>query len=172
MKFDQQLFLEYKNLMQTTSLQAAYQQILDVLKYIFTTLQKEMKDHDFHPRIVENKMNFSYFQITNQKLKDHGLKIQVVFMHSTCRFEIWMSGYNRKIQSQYIDLMALHHCPFEKSKDPCHTDFIAKIVIDDIDDPTSLKMMTQIKKNMMLLEEYFLTLKTNKEMIKENKNGL
>lgn len=73
MKFNQRLFLEYKNLMQTTSLQAAYQQILDVIKYIFTTLQKEMKDYDFHPRIVENKMNFSYFQITNQKLKEQGL---------------------------------------------------------------------------------------------------
>lgn len=159
MKFNQRLFLEYKNLMQTTSLQAAYQQILDVIKYIFTTLQKEMKDYDFHPRIVENKMNFSYFQITNQKLKEQGLKIQVVFIHATCCFEIWMSGYNRKIQSQYADLIAMHQCPFERCEDPCHNDFIAKIAIGDIDDPTSLKMMTEIKNNIQLLEDYFLALK-------------
>lgn len=162
MKFDRQLFLEYKNLMKTTSIQAAYQQILDLLKYIFTTLQKEMKDYDFHPRIVENKMDFSYFQITNQKLKDKGLKIQIVFIHLTCRFEIWMSGYNRKIQSKYDNLISLNRCPFITCEDPYRNDFIAKIAVDDMEDPTSLKMITQMKHYIKLLEEYFLSLEKTK----------
>lgn len=172
MKFNQQLFLEYKNLMKTTSIQAAYQQVLAILKYIYITLQKEMKDYNFHPRIVENKMDFSYFQITNQKLKDKGLKIQIVFIHSTCHFEIWMSGYNRKIQSKYNNLISLNQCPFITCENPYRNDFIAKIVFDETEDPTSSKVITQMEYYIKLLEEYFLSLEKNKDNIKEKENGL
>lgn len=101
MEFSNQLLLEYRKLMQTTNLQKCYQEIIKLIKYIRTELQKEMPDHDFMGQVVENRMDFSYFQAITPKLKELGLKVQVVFIHKTRTFEVWMSGYNRKIQSKY-----------------------------------------------------------------------
>lgn len=159
MKLNQSLFSEYKKLMATTSLRAGYQQIWTFMHDLFCTLQKTMPDHDFHSRIVENRMNFLYFQITDQRLKTAGLKIQIVFVHSTCLFEVWMSGYNRKIQRRYYDLISFNQCPFEICQDPKNDDFIAKIILNHIFDLTTQDVVQQIK----VLEHYFLNIEQEKK---------
>lgn len=67
MKLNQSLFSGYKKLMTTMSLRTCYHQKWDFMHNLFCTLQNTMPDHDFYARIVENSMNFLYFQITDQR---------------------------------------------------------------------------------------------------------
>lgn len=102
------LFLEYKQLMENTRIEECYSQVIYLLKTIQTTLEKDMDSFCFMNRVVENVMDFSYFQLTDDQLKKGGLKIQVVFFHKTCRFEIWGSGYNRAVQKNTIPFFPVY----------------------------------------------------------------
>ena len=118
MQFEQDSFREYKRIMETTNVQKCYQQILKLIRYISSKLEKEMPEYMFMGRVVENQMDFTYFQVTWESLKEAGLKIQVVFMHRTCEFEIWISGYSRKIQCSYYERLRYTECPFEMCANP------------------------------------------------------
>src|SRR5690606_19848877 len=50
-------------------------------------------------------MDMSYFAIVPEKLKERGLKIAVVYLHEACRFEVWLSAANKKIQARYWELI-------------------------------------------------------------------
>lgn len=159
MEFDNTLFIEYKHLMDTTNIQVCYQEIIKLIKYIHLNLKKEMPTYDFTNKIIENRMDFSYFQITNQSLKTNGLKIQVIFIHKTCTFEVWMSGYNRSIQSNYFNIIKNIQLPFKICNNPISNDYITKISItkniitNDIE-----SIISEIKEQINNLETYFLTI--------------
>lgn len=56
MQFDQGLFKEYKRIMETTDVQKCYQQILKLIRYISSELEKKMPEYTFMGRVVENQM--------------------------------------------------------------------------------------------------------------------
>ncbi len=47
-------------------------------------------------------MDMSYFTFTPPELSDRKLKIAIVYLHAQTRFEIWLGGMNRKVQSETI----------------------------------------------------------------------
>lgn len=155
MQFEQDLFGEYKRIIETTDVQKCYQQILKLIRYISSKLEKEMPEYTFMGRVVENQMDFSYFQATKESLKAAGLKIQIVFMHRTCEFEVWISGYNRKIQCSYYERLRHTECPFEICTNPERNDFIIRAVARKTivtDSPEAI--IAEMKRKMAELEEY------------------
>lgn len=50
-------------------------------------------------------MDMTYFAFTPPSLKDRKLKIAIVFLHETCRFDIWLAAANRKMQADTIALL-------------------------------------------------------------------
>ena len=46
----------------------------------------------------------TYFSFFPESLKQQGLKIAIVFIHEPFRFEAWLAGYNKQIQSKYWKL--------------------------------------------------------------------
>lgn len=46
-------------------------------------------------------MDMTYFALFPPMLKRLGLKVAIVFNYNAFRFEAWLSGRNRKVQSQY-----------------------------------------------------------------------
>lgn len=79
---------EYKEIIKNTNLQKGYQEFIKVFKYLRVNLEKEMPDFKFTGNIVENNMDYSYFQFTNNQLKEKGLKIVFTFVHKTFTYEI------------------------------------------------------------------------------------
>lgn len=159
MKFDDHLLDEYKTVLATTRVQQGYQQILQVLKYVSSSLQQQMTNHDFSKRIVENQMQFSYFQLTDPALKKRGLKVQIIFIHKSCVFEVWLSGYNRKIQRDYYSKISSLKHPFSICKDPESSDYIMKKTLQtDLLNGSIDEIILEIKTSIIELEEYFLTL--------------
>lgn len=43
----------------------------------------------------------SYIAVNTSRLKEHGLKIAVVYLHVTGHFEIWLSARNRVLTELY-----------------------------------------------------------------------
>ena len=75
-------------------------------------------------------MDFSYFQLTDPDLKEKGIKIQIVFVHKDFRFEIWASGYNRKIQSRYYNHLKNQSMKYYLNNNPEKIDYILKAEIE------------------------------------------
>lgn len=155
MQFEQDSFREYKRIMETTNVQKCYRQILKLIRYISSELEKEMPEYTFMGRVVENQMDFTYFQVTRESLKEAGLKIQVVFLHSTCEFEVWISGYSKKIQCSYYERLRYTECPFEMCANPERNDFIIKTVArKKITTDAPEVIIAEIKRKIVELEEY------------------
>ncbi len=51
-------------------------------------------------------MDMTYFAFTPIHLKEKKLKIAIVFLHEACRFEAWLAGSNRKIQTEVINQLS------------------------------------------------------------------
>jgi len=49
-------------------------------------------------------MDMTYFSFSPESLKDRKLKIAIVFIHETVRFEVWLAGCNKQIQTEYWEL--------------------------------------------------------------------
>lgn len=49
-------------------------------------------------------MDMTYFSFFPKTLKRRKLKIAIVFLHDAFRFEVWLAGYNKKVQTKYWKL--------------------------------------------------------------------
>lgn len=76
-------------------------------------------------------------------------------MHRTCEFEIWISGYSRKIQCSYYERLRYTECPFEMCANPERNDFIIKTVArKKITTDAPEVIIAEIKRKIVELEEY------------------
>lgn len=155
MRFDMDLLSEYKRLIQTTNLQKSYQEFIALFRYIRINLEKQFPEYKFQGNIMENSMDYSYFQFTNDKLKSKGLKIVVVFVHSDFQFEIWLSGFNRKIQCQYHDIWNNTSIPFVLTNNPHRQDYILRAPLKkDLDLSDGSYVVHEMKKLVLDLLKF------------------
>ena len=102
----------YVRLLQQGQLQRAYRGILTFMG----DLNRQWKKN--HPRWITGSvypgyMDMTYFPTTPPDLKDLGLKIALVYLHRENRFEGWLSGMNRSIQSKYVDWFQNRPTPYK-----------------------------------------------------------
>lgn len=160
MNFNSEYLETYKSLLATTELQLGYQEFIKLFRFLRIELEKELPDFSFSGNIVENNMDFAYFQLTDKDLREKGVKIQVVFVHKSFRFEVWVSGYNRKIQCSYYNKLKNQHLKYYLNDNPERIDYIFKaeiennielhsgdIVISKIK-PVVLEMITFVKNHL------------------------
>jgi hypothetical protein len=93
-------FAEYKKQMRKGVIQRAYQ---GVMKY-FMSLRNELRKR--HPKfevsgIQWGYMDQTYFLFHPQSLKKRGLKVAIVFVHDTCRFDAWLASRNASYRKKY-----------------------------------------------------------------------
>lgn len=149
MHFNKSYLKIYENLIKTTDLKNGYQEFIRVFRYIKIELQKELSSFSFSGNIVENGMDYSYFQIVNDGLKKHGLKIVVAFIHSDFNFEVWLSGYNRKYQVDIYNKLKEQKFAYELNHKPTKLDYIVKTQIDNsIDYSNGSELVLALKKSI------------------------
>jgi len=155
MNFDKNLLMVYMNLLQTTELEKSYQEFLRLFRFLRVELEKELPDYRFQGNIVENGMDYSYFQFTNDTLKKKGLKIAVTFVHRNFQFEVWLSGFNRNIQCGYYELLKNTPQPFSLTEDPKRSDYILRIPLDQtINISDGKRVLSEIKDASLRLLGY------------------
>ena len=131
MQFDAGLLDTYRQLVQTTSLADSYGEFVRLFRFLWVQMEKEMPQFQFQGNIVENAMDYSYFQFTSQELKSRGLKIAVVFLHRQFRLEVWLSGVNRSSQKRWFPVLAAEDCPFLRTENPERSDYILRSLLPD-----------------------------------------
>lgn len=158
MKFDLDKLNTYKNLIQTTNLQEGYQEFIKLFRYLRVELEKELSEFNFSSSIVENRMDFSYFHLTSKELKDNGLKVQVVFVHKDHDFEVWISGYNRKVQCEYNDKLNNREMDYILNQKPKEDDYILKTkIVKEVDISDGDALIAELKNEIYKIIEFVLT---------------
>ncbi len=146
MKFNAQKLEVYKKLIETTELQEGYQEFIKLFRYLRIELEKDLYDFSFSGSIVENRMDFAYFQLLSDELKEKGLKAQIVFVHKEYQFEVWISGFNRKIQCNYYNYLKDQNIKYIVNSNPNRVDYIIKSPLPkDIDISNGVELIEQLK---------------------------
>jgi len=121
--------LEYESLLKTTNLQRDYQEFLKFFKQLRVYLEQELPEYAFLGGIMENGMDYSYFQFTGGALREQGLKIVIAYVHKTSSLEVWLSGVNRKTQATVFARLQTTGTDYEQTPDPNRFDYILKAKI-------------------------------------------
>ena len=96
--------IEYKKQMQRGIIIETYRGLMEYIMDLRTYLNKKYPDYNVPSNIYFGYMDMTYFSFFPESLKRRKLKIGIVFIHETCRFEVWLFGYNKQVQTKYWKL--------------------------------------------------------------------
>ena len=92
---------EYKRQLAKGDIQKAYKGLMDYILSLRTYFKNKYPDYFVSGGIYYGYMDMTYFSFIPESLKQRKLKIAVVFIHDSCRFEAWLAGYNKGVQRKY-----------------------------------------------------------------------
>jgi hypothetical protein len=92
---------EYKQLMAKGSVRRAYKGLMEYIMSLRTYFQNAYPDYYVSGSIYFGYMDMTYFSLSSESLKRSGLKTAIVFLHEPCRFEAWLAGSNKQVQSKF-----------------------------------------------------------------------
>jgi hypothetical protein len=97
----QEWMMEYKKQMQLGNVPKAYKGLMDYILELRNYFKKKYPDWFVSGSLYTGCMDMTYFAVVPESFKSRGLKIAVVFIHETCRFEVWLSAVNKQVQVEY-----------------------------------------------------------------------
>jgi hypothetical protein len=92
---------EYRKQMEKGDIKEAYRGLMDYIMNLRTYFENKYPDYYVSGSIYYGYMDMTYFSFFPESLKNKKLKIGIVFIHDTCRFEVWLFGYNKQVQAKY-----------------------------------------------------------------------
>jgi hypothetical protein len=104
MKSFQKYMDEYKKQIEKGDIKKAYQGLMAYIMDLRTHFKNKYPDYFVSGSIYYGYMDMTYFSFIPESLKRKKLKIAIVFCHDTFRFEVWLAGYNKQIQTKYWKL--------------------------------------------------------------------
>jgi hypothetical protein len=94
---------EYRKQLEKGHIKKAYQGLMEYIMHLRTHFSK--KYPDLAPgSLYQGYMDMTYFPIFPESLKSRKLKIAIVFIHDKIRFEVWLAGYNKQVQTRHWQL--------------------------------------------------------------------
>ncbi len=96
---------EYRKQLDKGYIKEAYKGLMKYIMDLRSYFKNKYPDYFVSSSIYYGYMDMTYFSFFPQSLKDRKLKIAIVFIHDTFRFEVWLAGYNKKIQTKYWKLL-------------------------------------------------------------------
>ena len=96
--------MEYRKQLEKGIIKDAYRGLMEYILGLRLYFKKKYPDYFVSGSIYFGYMDMTYFSFTPKSLKNKKLKIAIVFVHKTFRFEVWLGGYNKKIQTKYWKL--------------------------------------------------------------------
>jgi hypothetical protein len=104
--------IEYRKQLEKGTIQKAYKGLMEYIMALRTYFQDKYPDYFVSGSIYYGYMDMTYFSFFPESLKQRKLKIAIVFLHEAFRFEVWLAGYNKQVQSKYWKL--IKDCGWEK----------------------------------------------------------
>jgi hypothetical protein len=96
---------EYKKQVKKGDIKEAYQGLMSYIMQLKTYLNNKYPDYIVSGSIYLGYMDMTYFSFFPQSLQKRKLKVAIVFLHEAFRFEVWLAGYNKNIQTYYWKLL-------------------------------------------------------------------
>jgi hypothetical protein len=89
-------------------------------------------------------MDMTYFSVLPKLLKDRDLKIAIVFLYDTFRFEIWLSGKNKQVLAKYWEIISKSKWNKYKIVEPTKgVDSVVEHILVDNPDFSDLAALTK-----------------------------
>jgi hypothetical protein len=101
----QENIAEYKKQMRLGAVPKAYRGLMEYILTLRNHFKNKYPDFTVSGSLYFGYMDMTYFSCFPESLKQRGLKIAIVFIHETCRFEIWLAGYNKQVQAKYWQIV-------------------------------------------------------------------
>ena len=95
----------YKELLKNGDVQVAYAELVKYVQKLKTVFAKDLSDTYSVGNVFQGYMDYTYFYLSNDFLKDKKLKLGLVFNHNHVRFEAWLLGQTKDIQEKYWELL-------------------------------------------------------------------
>jgi len=92
---------EYRQQMAKGAIQRAYKRLMEYMLGAARAFEKTAPEFAIPGGLYFGYMDMTYFAIIPPALKERQLKIAIVFIHESCRFEIWLSAVNKTVQAKY-----------------------------------------------------------------------
>ena len=101
----QECMNEYRKQLEKGAIQEAYRGLMEYIMGLRTHFMKKYPDYVVSGSIYYGYMDMTYFSVFPKSIKERKLKIAIVFLHKAFRFEAWLSGVNRQVQTRYWELI-------------------------------------------------------------------
>ncbi len=98
----EQMF-EYRKQLEKGHVQGAYRELMSYIMDLRNYLKNKYPEYSVSG-IYQGYMDMTYFSFTPDSLKTLKLKIAVVFIYDTFKFEVWLAGSNKNVQKEYWEL--------------------------------------------------------------------
>ena len=95
----------YKELLKIGDIQVAYAELVKYVQKLKTTFSNDLGDAYSYGNVFQGYMDYTYFYLSNDYLKNKKLKLGLVFNHNDVRFEAWLLGQTKDIQEKYLKLL-------------------------------------------------------------------
>jgi hypothetical protein len=133
---------EYRNQLKNGAVKAAYQGLMQFFDDLRLHLKNKCPDY-FLSDVHYGQMDYTYFYFFPKSLKRQNLKIMILFVHDTFKFEVLLAGYNKNVQAKYLKLLREN----DWSKYPLASttkgvEYIANSVLVDNPDFSNLETLT------------------------------
>jgi hypothetical protein len=93
--------IEYKKQLTKGDIQKAYRGVIEYIMALKTFLKNKYPDYCVSGNLYQGYMDMTCFSLFPESLKSKKLKIAIVFIHDKIKFEVWLAGVNKQIQTKY-----------------------------------------------------------------------
>ena len=135
---------EYRKQLKKGYIQEAYKGLMKYIMELRLYLQNKYPDYSVSGSIYYGYMDMTYFSLFPKSLKRRKLKIAVVFVYDTFRFEVWLAAQNKQVQKEYWTLVK--ESAWNKYRIPSNTkgvDSIVECILVDKPDFSDLDALTK-----------------------------
>lgn len=95
---------EYNKQISKGYIQAAYRCLIEYIRSLKAYFDRKYPECAASSGFYQGYMDMTYFPLFPKRLKIRNLKIAIVYIHGSAKFEIWLAGTNRKVQAEYWKL--------------------------------------------------------------------
>jgi hypothetical protein len=92
--------IEYRKQLDKGTIKEAYRELISFIMELRSYFEKKYPDYFVSGSVYYGYMDMTYFSFFPNSLKLRKLKVAIVFVHDTFRFEVWLAGYNKQVQTK------------------------------------------------------------------------
>jgi hypothetical protein len=142
---------EYRKQIEKGSISKAYKGLMEYVLNLRTYFKNKYPDYFVSGSVYFGYMDMTYFSFYPQSLGQRKLKVAIVLIHESMRFEVWLAGYNKQVQSKYWKIFKESNwdkyriVPTTKGADS----ILEHLLVDDPDFRDLDKLTKQIERGTM-----------------------